>query len=108
MYWILDIAGEEHTIWDLWISGLQECKGNGYYYSYLKSGKTFISFQWGPKKIDFFFELAPARTLPPPEKLVGGGLMSPKSMEVANFVTRGIANVGLVYMWKHGYNNQHW
>ena len=31
IYWILDIEGEVHSIWDLWISGLQECKGNGYF-----------------------------------------------------------------------------
>ena len=29
IYWILDLEGELHSIWDLWISGLQECKGNG-------------------------------------------------------------------------------
>ena len=28
-YWILDCESEVHSIWDLWISGLQKCKGNG-------------------------------------------------------------------------------
>ena len=28
IYWILDLEGEVHSIWDLWSSGLQECKGN--------------------------------------------------------------------------------
>ena len=28
---ILDLEGEVHSIWDLWISGLQECKGNGFF-----------------------------------------------------------------------------
>jgi hypothetical protein len=28
MYWNLDLEGEVHSIWDLWSSGLQECKGN--------------------------------------------------------------------------------
>ena len=31
VYWILDLEGEVHSIWDLWISGLQECKGNGFF-----------------------------------------------------------------------------
>ena len=31
IYWILDLEGEVHSIWDLWISGLQECKGNGFF-----------------------------------------------------------------------------
>ena len=49
MYWILDIEGEVHTIWDLWISGLQECKGNGFFFLnlFFKSGKTCISYQSG-------------------------------------------------------------
>ena len=28
IYWILDLEGEVHSIWDLWSSGLQECKGH--------------------------------------------------------------------------------
>ena len=28
IYWILDIEGEGHSIWDLKSSNLQECKGN--------------------------------------------------------------------------------
>ena len=31
VYWILDLEGEVHSIWDLWISGLQECKGNSFF-----------------------------------------------------------------------------
>ena len=27
LYWILGIQGKVHSIWDLWTSGLQECKG---------------------------------------------------------------------------------
>jgi hypothetical protein len=30
IYWILDLEGKVHSIWDLWISGLQECKCNGF------------------------------------------------------------------------------
>ena len=29
-YWILDLEGEVHSIWDLWISGLQECKDHDF------------------------------------------------------------------------------
>ena len=25
VYWILDLEGEVHSIWDLWVSGFQEC-----------------------------------------------------------------------------------
>ena len=28
IYWILDLEGEVHSIWDLLSSNLQECKGN--------------------------------------------------------------------------------
>ena len=28
IYWTLDLESEVHSIWDLWSSGLQECKGN--------------------------------------------------------------------------------
>ena len=28
IYWILDLEGEMHSSWDLWSSGLQECKGH--------------------------------------------------------------------------------
>ena len=31
IYWVLDLEGEVHSIRDLWISGLQECKGNGFF-----------------------------------------------------------------------------
>jgi hypothetical protein len=28
IYWIIDLEGEVHSIWDLYSIGLQECKGN--------------------------------------------------------------------------------
>ena len=31
LYWILDLEGEMHSMWDLWRSVLQECKGNGFF-----------------------------------------------------------------------------
>ena len=30
IYWILDLEDQMHLIRDLWISGFQECKGNGF------------------------------------------------------------------------------
>ena len=43
-YWIWDLEGEVHSIWDLWISGLQKYKGNGY----VEVGRTDISFRLNP------------------------------------------------------------
>ena len=31
IYWILDLEDEVHLIWDLWSSGLQECKGHVFF-----------------------------------------------------------------------------
>ena len=31
IYWILDLEGEVDSIWDLWVSGLQECKSNDFF-----------------------------------------------------------------------------
>ena len=35
IYWILDLEGEVHSIWDLWMSGLQKCKDNGFFFFFL-------------------------------------------------------------------------
>ena len=43
IYWILDLEGEVHSIWDLWVSGLQECKSKG-----------FFRNRAGPKNVFFF------------------------------------------------------
>ena len=45
IYWILDLGGEVHSIWDLWISGLQECNGNGFF----EVGRVGSGFRSGPK-----------------------------------------------------------
>jgi hypothetical protein len=47
VYWILDLEDEVHSIWDLWMSGFQECKADGL----LKSGETYKCFRSGPKKL---------------------------------------------------------
>ena len=49
IYWILDLEGEVHSIWDLWINGLEECKGNGF----SKIGRAGNSFWLDPKKLSF-------------------------------------------------------
>ena len=41
IYWILDLEGEVHSMWDLWITGLQECKGNGFFRSQA-GGQQFL------------------------------------------------------------------
>jgi hypothetical protein len=35
VYWIWNLESEVHSIWDLWVGGLQECKGN---FLFSKSG----------------------------------------------------------------------
>ena len=47
IYWILNLEGEMHSIWDLWISGLQECKGNGFF-EVRRMGNSFRS---GPENL---------------------------------------------------------
>jgi len=29
--WVVDLEGEVHSIWDLWISDLHKCKGNSFF-----------------------------------------------------------------------------
>ena len=31
IYWMLDLEDEVHSIWDLWVSDLQECKSNDFF-----------------------------------------------------------------------------
>ena len=54
IYWILDLEGKVHSVWGLWVSGLQECKSNDFF---LKSGRRATIFG----RVNFF----PGR-LPPP------------------------------------------
>ena len=68
--WILDLEGEVHLIWYLWLSGLQECKGNGFFWS--RAGGQQLSVRY----IKFGFSgwaVAPTR-ITSPEKFVGGGV----------------------------------
>ena len=45
IYWILDLEGEVHSIWDLWSSGLQECKGNFFFRSWARWATYFSRVQ---------------------------------------------------------------
>jgi hypothetical protein len=42
VYWLLDLGDEMHLIWDLWRSGLQECKGNGFFGEIGRGGQRFL------------------------------------------------------------------
>ena len=51
----LDLEGEVHSIWDLWVSGLQECKSNEFFRTAGGSGgRAGGSFRAGPKNYNFF------------------------------------------------------
>ena len=68
IYWTWVLEDEVHSIWDLWISGLQECKGNGFF----KVGRAGISFWSGPKNLDFLDERLLLPEYSSPEKFVRG------------------------------------
>jgi hypothetical protein len=73
IHWILDLKGEMHSLWDLWISGLQKCKGNGYF----EVGRASNNFRSGQTNIDFLDGQLPLSVYTSPKKFVGlGGLMS--------------------------------
>jgi hypothetical protein len=40
VYWILDLGGDMHSIWVLWTSRLQECKGN-LFFEVRRGGQQF-------------------------------------------------------------------
>jgi hypothetical protein len=44
IYWIWDLEGEVHLIWGLWVSGLQDCKGSGFF----EVRQAGTNFQLGP------------------------------------------------------------
>ena len=76
VYWILDLKGEVHSMWDLWISGLQECKGNGVSEFRRAGGQNFSV---GSKRSRFLF----------------GGLPLPESTSPGKFVGRFLTTTNL-------------
>jgi len=51
IYGILDLGDEIHSIWDLWRSGLQECKCNGFFGSQTGRAKVFGRVQKIPTSL---------------------------------------------------------
>ena len=84
IYWILDLEGEVHSIWVIWTSGLQECKGK-LFRSRAGQGPMFgqdLKFRicfgtargrrpWAPSPIHLLWQF------------VGGGLASADTLELA-------------------------
>ena len=73
-YWIWDLEGAVHSIWALWISGLQECKSNDFF----EVGRAGSSFWPGSENLDFLDRRLPLLESFSPEKFVCvcGGLTS--------------------------------
>ena len=68
IYWILDLEGEVHSIWDLQSSGLQECKSN-IFFEVGRGGQQFsVGFRNFPRG-------CPRPDLTPPQ-FVWANLMS--------------------------------
>ena len=68
IYWILDLEGEVHSIWDLWSSGLQELKCNFFFEVGRDEQHILVGFQ------KFFEGLS--NLDPTPQKFVRGCLVS--------------------------------
>jgi hypothetical protein len=68
IYWIWDLEGEVHSIWDLWKNGLQECKGNGIF----EVGQAGNNLWSGPKNLDFLVGRLALPEYSYPVKFVGG------------------------------------
>ena len=104
IYRILDLEGEVHSIWDLWISGLQECKGNGFFQSRVGGSK----FSVGSRKFGFLSGGCPSPNFYLPRKARRGGLTSaikyPHEPQPTSFIYFRIiyGSVQLeVYKWCH-------
>ena len=68
IYWILDLEGKVHSIWDLSSSGLQECKGHIFFEVGRDGQHVLVGFEKLSKGL-FNVELTP-------QKFVRGCLMS--------------------------------
>ena len=69
-FWTLKVI-QVHSIWDLWISDLQKCKGNGFF---VKSDGVGRGLRSGLENLDFFLGVALAHIYLAEKKLKGGGL----------------------------------
>jgi len=71
IYWIWDLEDKVHSIWNLWTSGLQECKNNDFF----KIRRAGNNFQSGTENQNFLEAAAPDRIFLP-GKVRGGNLTS--------------------------------
>ena len=76
IYWIWDLKNEVHSTWDLWISGLQECKDNNFFEA---SGQAVV-FSWVLK----IWRAATPTSIFLPKKVRGGNLMSAGNVRVVS------------------------
>ena len=67
-FWILDLEGEVHSIWDMWVSGLQECKSNEFF----KIRRAGNIFRAGPILFYFFVGRLPPPNSDNPKSSWGG------------------------------------
>jgi hypothetical protein len=84
IYWIWDLEGEVHSIWDLWISGLQDCKDNGFFF---KLGGRATIFGRIQKMLIFWTCGCPCPNIPPPESLWGGGELNILHMKLIGMLS---------------------
>ena len=78
IYWIFDLEGEMHSIWDFWISGLQECKNNGF----VEVGQGGQEFSVGFKNFEKNSAGLPQPRSNTPWKFVGGVYRPPLRRQV--------------------------
>ena len=77
IYWILNSEGEVHSIWGLWVSGLQKCKSNEFFRN--RAGGQ--QFSVGSKKSLFSERAAAPARFWHSQKFVGKTLTSPVKVE---------------------------
>jgi hypothetical protein len=95
--YILDLGPwRRSTIWDLWTSGLQECKGN----SFSKIGRVGNNFRSGTKNLDFLVRRLPLPDYSTPKKFVWGDGDLTSSHE-KDAMLGGIGRIGVVlhHLW---------
>ena len=78
IYWILNLEGEVHSIWDLWVSGLQECKSNEFF---SKSGGR-VAVLGRVQKIIYFRTGGCTRPILTVQKVCGGVFNAPPPLWV--------------------------
>ena len=65
---IMDLEGEVHSIWDLWVSGIKNARAM----SFFKIGRVGSSFRVGPKNCFFFKRAAAPPNSDSPKISLGG------------------------------------